>query len=56
VFARTLNNVQHCIIHEKKINLYHNQIFEFFMNDVMEGRFEKNPIEQLKQGKIRKVK
>ncbi len=52
VFAGTLNSVQHCIIHEKKINLYHNQRFEFFMNDVMEGRFEKNPIEQLKQGKI----
>jgi len=56
VFAGTLNNVQHCIIHEKKLNLYHNQIFEFFMNDVMEARFEKNPIEQLKQGKIQKVK
>jgi hypothetical protein len=39
-----------------KKKLYHNQIFEFFMNDVMEGRFEKDAIEQLKQGKIQKVK
>jgi hypothetical protein len=46
-FIGTLNNVQHCIIHEKKFNLYHNQRFENFMNDVMEGRFEKNPTKQL---------